>query len=119
MLMPHFVAVYTVKADDIAAFRARPKAEQDAIDAAGLQAWENWSRQNAEAIVASDVMVGRTRRIGRSGVADARNQIAGFVVVKAADIHAATDLFRDHPHFAIFPGDGVDVMPVLTATSGD
>jgi len=25
----------------------------------------------------------------------------------------AAALFEDHPHFTIFPGDGVDVMPVL------
>jgi hypothetical protein len=112
--MPRFVAVYTMKPEDVAAFRARPKSEQDAIDAAGLKAWEAWSSRNAAALVASDIMVGKTRRVTRSGVAEARNQIAGFIVVEAADLDAAADLFRDHPHITVFPGDTIDVMPVVS-----
>lgn len=115
--MPRFVAVYTVKPDDIAAFRARPKSEQDAIDSAGIKAWENWRRRNAAAIVATDVMVGKTRRVTKSGILDAQNQIAGFVIVEAPDITAATAIFQDHPHITVFPGDGIDVMPVVTDPS--
>ncbi len=45
--MPRFVAVYTMKPEDVAAFRARPKSEQDAIDKAGLKAWKEWDKRNA------------------------------------------------------------------------
>lgn len=117
--MPHFVAVYTVKPEDITAFRALPKSTQDAIDSAGLKAWEAWSKVNEAAIVATDVMVGKTRRVTRTGIADARNQIAGFVIVEATDMAAAVALFQDHPHITIFPGDGIDVMPVLTGPPQD
>ena len=112
--MPRFVAVYTIKPKDVAAFRARPKSEQDAIDEAGLKAWEEWRTRNAAAIVATDVMVGKTRRVTKTEIADAQNQIAGFVIVEAADITTAAGLFRDHPHITVFPGDGIDVMPVVT-----
>jgi hypothetical protein len=112
--MPRFVAVYTMKPEDVAAFRARPKSEQQAIDEAGLKAWEEWRTRNAAAIVATDVMVGKTRRVTKSGIADAQNQIAGFLIVEAADIDAAAGLFQDHPHITIFPGDGIDIMPDVT-----
>ena len=112
--MPRFVAVYTMKPEDLAAFRARPKPEQEAIDKIGLKAWEEWRERNAAAIVASDIMVGKTTRVTKSGIAAAQNQIAGFLIVEAADITAAAGLFQDHPHITIFPGDGIDVMPVLT-----
>lgn len=112
--MPRFVAVYTMKPEAVAAFRARPKPEQQAIDAAGLKAWEAWSRRNAAAIVATDVMVGKTRRVTTDGIVDAHNQIAGFLIVEAADIGVAAGLFRDHPHITVFPGDGIDVMPVVS-----
>lgn len=112
--MPRFVAVYTIKPEDVAAFRALPKSEQEAIDTAGLKAWEAWSKRNAGAIVATDVMVGQTRRVTRNGNVDAQNQIAGFLIVEAADITAAAGLFQDHPHITIFPGDGIDVMPDVT-----
>ncbi|HEX5958510.1 MAG TPA: YciI family protein [Hyphomicrobiaceae bacterium] len=112
--MPRFIAVYTMQPEDIAAFRARPKSEQEAIDKAGLQAWEAWRKRNAAVIVGTDVMVGKTRRVTKSGIAEAQNQIAGFLIVEAADIAAAASLFQDHPHITVFPGDGIDVMPVVT-----
>ena len=101
--MSRFVAVYTMKPEALAAFRARPKSEQEAIDKVGLRAWEEWTERNATAIVATDVMVGKTRRVTKSGITDAQNQIAGFLIVEAADITAAAALFQDHPHITIFP----------------
>ncbi|MGE0852572.1 MAG: hypothetical protein AB7O44_23590 [Hyphomicrobiaceae bacterium] len=115
--MPRFVAVYTMKPEDLATFRARPKSEQEAIDKVGLKAWEEWDKRNAAAIVATDVMVGKTRRVAKSGIADAQNQIAGFLIVEAAD--TAAGLFQDHPHITVFPGDGIDVMPVVTGRPED
>ena len=112
--MPRFVAVYTMKPEDLAAFRTQAKSEQDATDKLGLKAWKEWSERNAAAIVATDLMVGKTKRVTKSGIADAQNQIAGFLIVEAADITAAAALFQDHPHITIFPGDGIDVMPVVT-----
>ncbi len=112
--MPRFVAIYTMKPEDVAAFRARPKSEQEAIDKAGLKAWEEWSKRNLAAIVATDVMVGKTKRVTKTGIVDGQNQIAGFLVVEAANITAAAGLFQDHPHITIFPGDGIEVMPDVT-----
>ena len=117
--MPRFVAVYTMKPEDVAAFRAQPKSEQEATDKLGLKAWKEWGERNAAAIVETDVMVGKTKRITKSGVADARNQIAGFLIVEAADIIAAAALFQDHPHITVFPGDGIDVMPIVTGPPED
>lgn len=117
--MPRFVAVYTVRPEDIAAFRAKPKFEQVAIDAAGLKAWEEWSQRNAAAIVATDVMVGKTKRVTTSGIVDAQNQIAGFTMVETANIAAAAGLFQNHPHITVFPGDGIDIMPVVTEPPKD
>lgn len=112
--MPRFVAVYTMKPEDVAVFRARPKSEQEAINKAGLKAWEEWAKRNATAIVATDVMVGKTRRVTKTSIVDARNQIAGFLIVEVADITAAAALFQDHPHITFFPGDGIDIMPEVT-----
>ena len=36
------------------------------------------------------------------------------MIVEAPDITAAARLFQDHPHITIFPGDGIDVMPVVS-----
>lgn len=111
--MPHFLAVYTMQPQDLAAFRGRPKAEQDAVDAQGLKLWADWEKANATFLPNLGGMVGRTRRVTRDGIADAVNPICGYVIVEADDIDAAARLFKNHPHFTLFPGDGVDIMPFL------
>lgn len=111
--MPRFLAVYTMKPEDLARFRALPKAEQDAVDAAGLPQWVAWEKANA-ASFRDKGMVGKTKRVTKDGIADAQNDICGYVVVEADSIDAAAKLFENHPHFTIFPGDGVDIMPFAT-----
>jgi hypothetical protein len=52
--------------------------------------------------------------ITSTGVTDAQNQIGGFLIVEAAELIAAAGLFQDHPHITVFPGDSIDVIPVVT-----
>jgi hypothetical protein len=112
--MARFLAVYTMQPEDLARFRAMPKSDQDAIDAAGLPKWQEWEERNSAAFADPGGMVGKTLRVSRSGVAAATNAICGYVVVEADSIEAAARLFEDHPHFRIFPGDAVDIMPFVT-----
>jgi hypothetical protein len=39
--------------------------------------------------------------------------MGAFVVVQAESHAAAAAMFEQHPHFTIFPGDCVEIMPVL------
>ena len=112
--MPRFLAVYTMKPGDLARFRAMPKAEQDAVDAAGLKQWTDWEKANAASFSDTGGMVGKTRRVTKDGIADAQNDICGYLIVRAETIEAAARIFENHPHFTIFPGDGVDIMPFMT-----
>ena len=112
--MPRFLAIYAMRAENIARFRALPKSEQDAIDQKGLIAWNAWSAANVAAIIDQGGMVGKTKRISKSGIADAVNDICGYLVVEAATLDAAARLFENHPHVTIFPGDAIDVMPLVT-----
>lgn len=41
------------------------------------------------------------------------NMLSAFTVVRADSHEAAAKMFEDHPHFAIFPGDAVEIMSVL------
>lgn len=112
--MPRFLAVYTMKPEDLARFRSLPKSEQDAIDAIGLKQWVDWESRNAASFPDRGGMVGKTKRVTRDGVADAVNPFCGYIVVEAETIEAAARLFENHPHFSVFPGDGVDIMPFVT-----
>jgi hypothetical protein len=39
--------------------------------------------------------------------------MGAFIIVRADSHEAAAKLFEKHPHFTIFPGESVEVMPVL------
>lgn len=112
--MPRFLAVYIMHADNVARFRALPKAEQDAIDAAGVPQWLAWEARTGASIVERGGMVGKTLRASPAGIGPAVNTICGYVVVEAETHEAAARLFEGHPHFSVFPGDWVDVMPFVT-----
>ena len=112
--MPRFLAVYIMNPESLARFRALPKAEQDAIDAAGVPQWGAWEERNAPSFPDRGAMVGKTLRVSRDGIAPAVNAICGYLVVEAETIEAAALLFENHPHFSVFPGDSVDIMPFVT-----
>ncbi len=112
--MPRFLAVYTMKPEDLASFRNLPKAQQDEVDAVGVPQWVAWEQRNAAFILDRGGMVGKTTRVTKDGVVEAVNPFCGYLVVEAETADAAARLFQDHPHFTVFPGDGVDIMPFLT-----
>jgi hypothetical protein len=103
--MARFMAIYT------GAPGAQMPDEQTI--AKGMAAWQAWMQAHAGQIVDTGGPLGKTKRVSKAGVADARNTIAAYVVVEAADQDAAAALFENHPHFTVFPGDGVDIMPCL------
>lgn len=115
--MPRFLAVYTMQPDDLARFRALPKADQDAVDAVGLKQLAKWEKKNSASFPDPGGMVGKTLRVTKDGTAPATNPFCGYIVVEAESIEAAAKLFENHPHFSVFPGDGVDIMPFLTPPS--
>ncbi len=114
--MPRFLAVYTMKPANVVRFHAMPKAEQDGVDATGVTQWMAWEKANAASFADKGGMVGKTKRVTKGGIVDAQNDICGYVVVEAESVEAAARLFENHPHFSVFPGDGVDIMPFVTGT---
>ncbi|HEY7852720.1 MAG TPA: hypothetical protein VIB82_07070 [Caulobacteraceae bacterium] len=105
--MARFMAIYT---GDSSAGRAPP--DQQMI-AAGMAAWQDWGKRYADQIVEFGGPLGKTKRVNAGGVSDASNNLAAYVIVEADSHEAAARMFEGHPHFTIFPGDGVDVMPCL------
>jgi hypothetical protein len=80
-------------------------------EAKGMQAWMAWGEKHKAAIIDEGGPLGKTKRTDASGVSDITNSIAGYVIVEAESHEAAARLFENHPHFTIFPGDAVEIMP--------
>ena len=115
-----FLAVFlgSKTSANMAAWTALPEAERRAKEQQGIAAWKAWVEKHQAAIVAMGGPLGKTKRVDSSGVADISNELAGFTVVRAASHEAVAKLFENHPHFAIFPGERVEVMPVLPIPGG-
>jgi len=110
-----FLAVYlgSMTGPKMTAWHAMPEAERKAKEQEGLAAWHGWVEKHKAVIVELGGPLGKTRKIDASGVTEVSNALTGFTVVRAASQEAAAELFKNHPHFAIFPGEAIEVMPVL------
>jgi hypothetical protein len=95
------------------AWYAMSEEERRAKDEVGLAALEAWDEAHRDSIVYEGGPLGPTKRTSPEGITDVVNELTVFVVVRAPSHEAAAKLFEGHPHFTIFPCDGVDVMPLL------
>lgn len=113
--MKRFMAVFTGSPGAFEEYMKRfPSEEQrKANDRKGMEAWHRWVENHQASIVELGGPLGKTKRVSKGGIADIRNNMAAYTVVQAPSQEEAARMFLDHPHFTIFPGDGVEIMEVL------
>jgi len=99
------------------AWDALPEAERRAKERDGIAAWTAWAEKHQGAIVSMGGPLGKTKKVTEDGIEDVSNELAVFTLVRAESHEAAAKLFENHPHFTIFPGESVEVMPVLPIPS--
>lgn len=112
--MKTFLALYMGSGEPV-----DPASVSEDTMARGMAAWTQWMADHAAQIVEHGGPLGKTKKVSKTGVADIRNQVAGFVVVRAESHEAAAAMFENHPHFAIFPGDSVEIMERLPIPGQD
>ena len=113
--MNNYLAVFVGSRNNprMAAWMAMPEAERKAKEQEGMAAWGAWMEKHKDAVVGEGGPLGKTKRVSGSGIADVSNEMGAFVIVRAESHGAAAKLFEKHPHFTIFPGEAIEVMPVL------
>jgi len=111
--MPKFMALYVGSPEAFA--RSGWDKLDDAAgkerEIAGMKAWGDWQEKQKPIIVDEGSPLGKTKRTDANGVSDITNTIAGYIIIEAETHEAAARLFENHPHFSIFPGDAVEIMP--------
>ena len=95
------------------AWMALPEGERRIKEQEGMAAWKAWVDKNRAAVSVMGGPLGKTKKVSHGGIADVSNEMSGFMVVRAESHEAAARLFEKHPHFTIFPGESVEIMPVL------
>jgi len=103
---------------EMAAWNALSPSERQKKEREGIAAWKAWVEKHHGAILEMGGPLGKTKRVDGKGVSDIANELGAFTVVRAASHEAAAKMFENHPHFAIFPGERVEIMPVLPIPGG-
>jgi hypothetical protein len=111
--MKNFLAVYTGTPSSRQTWERLSEQERKDREARGVKAWGDWMSTHQAAIVDSGGPLSKTKRVSTDGVTDVRNNLAAYVIVRAESHEAAARMFEKHPHFTIFPGDGVEIMECL------
>ena len=99
------------------AWDALSEAERSAKEREGIAAWKAWAQKHQAAIVVMGGPLGKTKKvIAQAESTTTAMNWAAFTVVRADSHEAAAKMFEQHPHFTIFPGDAVEIMPVSPRT---
>jgi hypothetical protein len=101
-----------------AAWDALSEGERRTKEREGITAWKSWLEKNQAAVVTIGGPLGKTKKATHRGIEDTSNDLGAFTVVRADSHEQAARLFEKHPHFTIFPGDAVEIMPVLPIPEG-
>jgi hypothetical protein len=115
-----FLAVFTggKTSTKMAAWNALPEAERRAREQQGIAAWKAWVEKHQASLVSMGGPLGKTKIVDAAGVTDISNEMGAFTVVRAGSHEAAAKMFENHPHFTIFPGEKIEIMPILPIPAG-
>lgn len=118
--MQKFMAIFTATEASRARSNWGALSESEVAQkrAAGVAAWNCWAERNNAAIVDPGSPSGKTKRVDRAGLSEGANTITAYTIVRAETHEAAARLFENHPHFTIFPGEAVEIMPCLPPPGG-
>jgi hypothetical protein len=113
--MKNFLAVYFggPASAQKAGWDALSETERQERQKKGIAAWHQWAESNKKFIVEGGAPLGKTKCASRGGIADTKNELTAYTVVRAESHEAAAKLFESHPHFAIFPGERIEIMECL------
>lgn len=115
-----FLAVFlgAKTSPQMTAWNALPEAERQAKMQQGMAAWHGWVETHKGVITELGGPLGKTLKVDAHGIHEVTNLLTGFSIVRAASQQEAAKLFENHPHFVIFPGESVEIMPVLPIPGG-
>lgn len=111
--MEKYLAIFLSKPATMNKWMKKNKKNIAQVEKEGITAWKKWAKQNKKNIVAMGNPLGNTLAISIKGISKTQNEMTGWTVVRAKSHIAAAKMFKNHPHFTIFPGDAVEVMECL------
>lgn len=106
--MKYFTAIYMMPVEGLNAWMTKPEAERKEMEEKMRKDWDIWMEKH-KASIKNTIALGKTKKVGKDGVADTQNGFMLSSYVEAESLEAAAELFKDHPHLEI-PSATIEVM---------
>jgi hypothetical protein len=75
-----------------------------------MQGWQNWQEKYKSSIVDTGSPLGKTKRVSKDGITDARNDLNYFIILQAGSHDEAAKIIAENPHVQMIPTSFVDVI---------
>jgi transcription antitermination factor NusG len=113
--MKNFMAVFVgnMSSPKMQDWMKMEEGKRKKLEAEGIKKWGDWMQAHRSVLVETGGPLGKTKKVSAQGISDIKNNMSGYVVVKAESQEAAAKMFEKHPSFSHFPGDSVEIMEVL------
>ena len=116
--MKTFLAIYTCTENSEAHEawkKLGPELQKERFQK-GMKSLEQWREKNKNNIVFDGgVLDDVTKVVDNNGIREVPSQSGACSVVQANSLEEAAQMFVDHPHFAIFPGNGIEILERIDA----
>jgi hypothetical protein len=111
--MTKYLAIYLGSKDSLDAWEKLSDSVREEREKKGMIAWMSWVKNHEKAIVEVGSPLGPTLKINKKGISKIRNDLTAFTIVEASSQEKAAEMFVDHPHFTVFPGDSIEIIECL------
>lgn len=111
--MKKFLAIYIGSEAAMNKWAGLSEAAKADRQKEGIKLWSTWGQKNSALIKDIGSPLGKTKLVNQQGISDTRNQLTAYTIVEAETHEEAAKLFLKHPHFEIFPGEGIEIMECL------
>lgn len=112
--MKKFLAIYTGSEASMNKWAGLSEAAKADRQKEGIRQWSNWGDKNSSLIKDIGNPLGKTKLVNQNGISDTKNNMTAYTIVEAETHEEAAKLFLNHPHFEIFPGEGIEIMECLS-----
>lgn len=104
-LMGRFLAIYHGAADQ-AEKEQLPEDQQ----AEFMTAWVSWAQTHQHSLVDPGAPLFLKKLVTAHGVEDFTDSKTGYAIVEAASHDEAVQIFAQHPHLLLHPGNSIEVL---------
>lgn len=114
--MKSFLAIFTCaeNSKNHETWKQLDPKEQKVRMKKGMVAKEQWvATYKNQVIFEGGPLSEITKKVDTHGIHDFPSQMGSFVVIQADSHEEAAKIFLEHPHFALFPGDAVEILERL------